>query len=143
MAVEVKMPALSPTMEKGTLARWLVKVGDAVRSGALIAEIETDKATMELEATDDGNISRIIVAEGTEDVPVGTVIALLGDAEDALEENDAAAAPTAVMDLSAETSRFARSSTLIVVTPSTDEAWARFCQALNGRGVVVRDVDQI
>jgi pyruvate dehydrogenase E2 component (dihydrolipoamide acetyltransferase) len=68
MPIELKMPALSPTMEEGTLARWLVKEGDSVSSGDLIAEIETDKATMEFEAVDEGVISKIMVAEGTDGV---------------------------------------------------------------------------
>jgi pyruvate dehydrogenase E1 component beta subunit len=75
MAVELKMPALSPTMEEGTLAKWLVKEGDTVKSGDILAEIETDKATMEFEAVDEGTISKILVAEGTDNVKVGTVIA--------------------------------------------------------------------
>ncbi|MEW4466772.1 pyruvate dehydrogenase complex E1 component subunit beta [Parasphingorhabdus sp. JC815] len=75
MAIELKMPALSPTMEEGTLAKWLVKEGDEIRSGDVIAEIETDKATMEFEAVDEGVMSKIIVAEGTDGVAVGTVIA--------------------------------------------------------------------
>ncbi len=79
MAIELKMPALSPTMEKGTLAKWLVKPGDMVKPGDLIAEIETDKATMEMEAVDEGRIASLIVAEGTADVPVGTVIGLIGE----------------------------------------------------------------
>jgi pyruvate dehydrogenase E1 component beta subunit len=84
MAVELKMPALSPTMEEGTLAKWLVKEGDAVKSGDILAEIETDKATMEFEAVDEGVISSIMVAEGTDGVKVGTVIALIsGEDEDA------------------------------------------------------------
>lgn len=78
MPIELKMPALSPTMEKGTLSSWLVGVGDAVAAGDLIAEIETNKATMEFEAIDDGHIQEIIVPAGTEDVAVGTVIALIG-----------------------------------------------------------------
>ena len=77
MPIEITMPALSPTMEKGNLARWLVKAGDAVRSGDLLAEIETDKASMELEAAEDGVITQIIVTEGTDGVAVGAVIALL------------------------------------------------------------------
>jgi pyruvate dehydrogenase E2 component (dihydrolipoamide acetyltransferase) len=77
MAIELKMPALSPTMEEGTLARWMVKVGDTVKSGDLLAEIETDKATMEFEAVDEGVVSEILVAEGAEGVKVGTVIALI------------------------------------------------------------------
>lgn len=86
MATEIKMPALSPTMEEGTLARWLVKVGDTVNSGDIMAEIETDKATMEFEAVDEGTIARIDVEEGTEGVKVGQVIALLAeDGEDPAE----------------------------------------------------------
>jgi len=91
MAIELKMPALSPTMEEGTLAKWLVKEGDTVKSGDILAEIETDKATMEFEAVDEGTIARILVAEGTDNVKVGTVIATIaGEGEDA---SAAAAAP--------------------------------------------------
>ena len=78
MAIELKMPALSPTMEEGTLAKWLVKEGDTVSSGDILAEIETDKATMEFEAVDEGVIAKILVAEGTDGVKVGTPIALIG-----------------------------------------------------------------
>ncbi|MFC3580654.1 pyruvate dehydrogenase complex dihydrolipoamide acetyltransferase [Sphingomonas hylomeconis] len=89
MPIEIKMPALSPTMEEGTLAKWLVKEGDTVKSGDLMAEIETDKATMEFEAVDEGVIGKILVAEGTDNVKVGTVIATL------LEDGESAdAAPT-------------------------------------------------
>ena len=77
MAIELKMPALSPTMEEGTLAKWLVKEGDTVASGDILAEIETDKATMEFEAVDEGTISKILVPEGTDGVKVGAPIALL------------------------------------------------------------------
>lgn len=92
MAVEILMPALSPTMEEGTLAKWLVKEGDEVSSGDIIAEIETDKATMEFEAVDEGVIGHILVAEGTENVAVNTAIAtLLEDGEEA----GAAPAPAA------------------------------------------------
>ena len=92
MAIELKMPALSPTMEEGTLAKWLVKEGDAVKSGDILAEIETDKATMEYEAIDEGTIGQILVPEGTDNVKVGTVIATItGEGEDAA----AAAAPAA------------------------------------------------
>jgi len=84
MPIELKMPALSPTMEEGTLAKWLVKEGDEVKSGDVLAEIETDKATMEFEAVDEGTISRIVVPEGTDGVKVGAVIALIaGEGEDA------------------------------------------------------------
>ncbi|BBC73060.1 pyruvate dehydrogenase complex E1 component subunit beta [Altererythrobacter sp. B11] len=77
MAIELKMPALSPTMEEGTLAKWLVKEGDTVTAGDVLAEIETDKATMEFESIDEGTVGKILVPEGTENVAVGTVIAVL------------------------------------------------------------------
>jgi pyruvate dehydrogenase E1 component beta subunit len=77
MAIELKMPALSPTMEEGKLARWLVKEGDEVRSGDILAEIETDKATMEFEAVDEGKVGKIVIPEGSENVKVGTIIALI------------------------------------------------------------------
>jgi pyruvate dehydrogenase E2 component (dihydrolipoamide acetyltransferase) len=84
MPIELKMPALSPTMEEGTLAKWLVKEGDEVKSGDILAEIETDKATMEFEAVDEGTIAKILVPEGSDGVKVGTVIALIaGEGEDA------------------------------------------------------------
>ena len=79
MPIELKMPALSPTMEEGTLAKWLVKEGDVVKSGDILAEIETDKATMEFEAVDEGTVSQIMVPAGTDGVKVGTVIALIAD----------------------------------------------------------------
>jgi pyruvate dehydrogenase E1 component beta subunit len=79
MPIELKMPALSPTMEEGTLAKWLVKEGDQVSSGTLLAEIETDKATMEFESIDEGVVAKILVAEGTDEVKVGTVIAILAE----------------------------------------------------------------
>ena len=92
MPIELKMPALSPTMEEGTLAKWLVKEGDSVQSGDLLAEIETDKATMEFEAVDEGTIAQILIPEGTDNVKVGTVIAVIsGEDEDA---GSAKAAPT-------------------------------------------------
>ncbi|MGN6374694.1 MAG: pyruvate dehydrogenase complex E1 component subunit beta [Sphingomonas sp.] len=79
MAIEIKMPALSPTMEEGTLAKWLVKEGDTVKAGDIMAEIETDKATMEFEAVDEGTIAKILVPEGTDGVAVGAVIAMLAE----------------------------------------------------------------
>src|SRR5688500_634888 len=94
LPIAIKMPALSPTMEEGTLAKWLVKVGDKVSSGDIMAEIETDKATMEFEAVDEGTIAAIEVAEGSEGVKVGTVIALLaGEDEDGAVEAPAAKQP--------------------------------------------------
>jgi len=96
MPIELKMPALSPTMEEGTLAKWLVKEGDVVKSGDVLAEIETDKATMEFEAVDEGTIAKIMVAEGTDGVKVGAVIALIaGEDEDASAAASAAPAPKA------------------------------------------------
>ncbi|ABQ67590.1 pyruvate dehydrogenase complex E1 component subunit beta [Rhizorhabdus wittichii] len=96
MAVDLKMPALSPTMEEGTLAKWLVKEGDTVKSGDILAEIETDKATMEFEAVDEGTIAEITVPAGTEGVKVGTVIArIAGEDEDAAPAPKAAAEPKA------------------------------------------------
>ncbi len=92
MAIELKMPALSPTMEEGTLAKWLVKEGDTVSSGDILAEIETDKATMEFEAVDEGKIAKILVPEGTDGVKVGTAIALMGGEGD--EAVDSAPAPS-------------------------------------------------
>src|SRR6266404_9609567 len=83
MPINILMPALSPTMEKGNLAKWLKKEGDKVKSGDVIAEIETDKATMEVEAVDEGTIAKILVPEGTQDVAVNDVIAVMaGDGED-------------------------------------------------------------
>ncbi len=94
MAVEILMPALSPTMEEGTLAKWLVKEGDTVSSGDIMAEIETDKATMEFEAVDEGIVGKIVIAEGTEGVKVNEVIAIL--VEEGEDVPAAGAAPAAV-----------------------------------------------
>ena len=91
MAIDIKMPALSPTMTSGTLAKWLVAEGDKVASGDVIAEIETDKATMEVEAVDDGILAKLVVAAGSENVDVGTVIAVL--AEEGEDLADVSAAP--------------------------------------------------
>ncbi|NOD62988.1 MULTISPECIES: pyruvate dehydrogenase complex dihydrolipoamide acetyltransferase [unclassified Ruegeria] len=93
MPTEILMPALSPTMEEGTLAKWLVKEGDTVSSGDLLAEIETDKATMEFEAVDEGTIGKILIAEGTEGVKVNTAIAVL--LEDGESADDIGATPAA------------------------------------------------
>jgi pyruvate dehydrogenase E2 component (dihydrolipoamide acetyltransferase) len=99
MPIELKMPALSPTMEEGTLAKWLVKEGDAVKSGDILAEIETDKATMEFEAVDEGTIAKILVPDGTDGVKVGAVIAVIaGEGEDV----SAAASAPAKADPKAE-----------------------------------------
>src|SRR5690242_131421 len=98
MPINILMPALSPTMEKGNLAKWLKKEGEKVKPGDVIAEIETDKATMEVEAVDEGTLAKIVVPEGTADVPVNQVIAVLaGEGEDVKAASSAApsAAPAA------------------------------------------------
>jgi pyruvate dehydrogenase E1 component beta subunit len=111
MGIELKMPALSPTMEEGTLAKWLVKEGDTVKSGDILAEIETDKATMEFESIDEGVIGKILVPEGTEGVKVGTVIAVIGGegesapAPSTVAPAAAPAAPTAPAERPAPTAR--------------------------------------
>src|SRR5271169_1886378 len=95
MPTEILMPALSPTMEKGNLAKWLKKEGDIVKSGDVIAEIETDKATMEVEAVDEGTLGKILVPEGTNDVAVNTPIAMIlaeGEDQAALKDGKPAAA---------------------------------------------------
>src|SRR5438067_909545 len=107
MATELKMPALSPTMEEGTLAKWLVKEGDDVKSGDILAEIETDKATMEFEAVDEGKIAKILVPEGTDGVKVGAPIAIMageGESVDAAPKADTAppAPPTAAAEPKAD-----------------------------------------
>jgi pyruvate dehydrogenase E2 component (dihydrolipoamide acetyltransferase) len=113
MPIEILMPALSPTMEEGTLSKWLVKEGDTVSSGDLLAEIETDKATMEFEAVDEGVIGKIMIAEGTEGVKVNAVIAvLLEDGESAGDISASAATPAAATAPSAEAAAPA------VVTPT-------------------------
>ena len=89
MPINILMPALSPTMEKGNLAKWLKKEGDAIKSGDIIAEIETDKATMEVEAADEGTLGKILIPEGTADVAVNTPIAMiLSEGEDAAAITD-------------------------------------------------------
>ena len=130
MAIEIKMPALSPTMEEGTLAKWLVADGDDVRSGDVIAEIETDKATMEVEAIEDGKIGQILVPAGTQHVKVNAVIAmLLEDGESAsdmkLPTPDAPAEPVAApvaddTNPSAETAPIAET----VATPMAETEWS-------------------
>ena len=85
MSINITMPALSPTMEEGTLSKWLVKEGDTISSGDIIAEIETDKATMEVEAVDEGTVAKLLVDAGTEGVKVNAVIAVLAE-----EDEDAA-----------------------------------------------------
>lgn len=100
MAIEIKMPALSPTMEEGSVAKWLVKEGDTVSSGDILAEIETDKATMEFEAVDEGVVARILIPEGTDGVKVGTPIALIAEEGEDVAQPAAtsAAKPTPIKD---------------------------------------------
>lgn len=121
MPIEIKMPALSPTMEEGTLAKWLVKVGDKVSSGDIMAEIETDKATMEFEAVDEGVIASIAVAEGTEGVKVGTVIATLAGDDEAASPapaaKPAAAAATPAPAAPAPAAVVARAPAPVAVAP--------------------------
>src|SRR6476469_1364550 len=108
MSIPVLMPALSPTMTEGKLAKWHVKVGDKVTSGQVICEIETDKATMEVEAVDEGTVAKILVEEGTESVAVNTPIVILAaegeSAEDAAKATPSAPAPKAEPQPKAEES---------------------------------------
>ncbi|MEL6946782.1 MAG: pyruvate dehydrogenase complex E1 component subunit beta [Pseudomonadota bacterium] len=123
MATEILMPALSPTMEEGTLAKWLVKEGDDVRAGDVIAEIETDKATMEVEAVDEGKVGSINIAEGTEGVKVNSVIAVLvedGEAVPAANENTAPARDTKALDTPAEPVPATVTATPIAVAVADD-----------------------
>jgi pyruvate dehydrogenase E1 component beta subunit len=109
MPIQVLMPALSPTMEKGNLAKWLKKEGEAIKSGDVIAEIETDKATMEVEATDEGTLGKILIAEGTADVAVNTPIAtILSDGESAADLDKAPAAAPAKQEKAAESAATAK-----------------------------------
>jgi pyruvate dehydrogenase E2 component (dihydrolipoamide acetyltransferase) len=96
MPIDITMPALSPTMETGTLAKWIVKVGDSVKSGDILCEIETDKATMEVESIDEGVVAELLVAEGAEEIPVGQVIARLSGEGEAAAPALAKAAPVVV-----------------------------------------------
>src|SRR3981081_2859453 len=96
MPINILMPALSPTMEKGNLAKWLKKEGDKVKPGDVIAEIETDKATMEYESIDEGTLAKIVVPEGTQDVPVNQLIAVLAEEGEDVKAAAAAAGKGAV-----------------------------------------------
>ncbi len=121
MATEILMPALSPTMEEGTLAKWLVKEGDTVASGDIMAEIETDKATMEFEAVDEGTIGKILVAEGTEGVKVNTPIAvLLEEGENADDIDTAASASAPAPADKAQSSETAPAAAKAHPTPAAD-----------------------
>ncbi|WP_439110753.1 pyruvate dehydrogenase complex E1 component subunit beta [Lentibacter sp.] len=121
MAIEILMPALSPTMEEGTLAKWMVKEGDTVNSGDIIAEIETDKATMEFEAVDEGVIGKLLIAEGTEGVKVNTPIAIIGEeGEDMSASAAEAAAPAAAAPASVPAQAAAPAAAAPVANTSPD-----------------------
>ncbi|MDZ7895546.1 MAG: pyruvate dehydrogenase complex E1 component subunit beta [Sphingobium sp.] len=128
MGIEIKMPALSPTMEEGTLAKWLVKEGDEVKSGDILAEIETDKATMEFEAVDEGKIGSILVPEGAEGVKVGTVIATMAGeggeeaSAPAAEAKAAESAPPAKAEAAPEAPKKAESGTAKLVSDAKPAA---------------------
>jgi pyruvate dehydrogenase E2 component (dihydrolipoamide acetyltransferase) len=124
MPIDIRMPALSPTMEKGNLAKWLKKEGDSVKSGDVIAEIETDKATMEVEAVDEGTLAKILVPEGTADVPVNQVIAVLaGDGEDVkAAASGAKAAPAPVAAAARPEQKPVQAAAAAAPAPSTPAA---------------------
>ena len=136
MPINITMPALSPTMEEGTLAKWLVKEGDTVESGDLIAEIETDKATMEVEAVDEGVVAKLLVAEGTEGVAVNAVIAVLAeDGEDASAVEAApAAAAAAAPEKPAEPAQEAAPVEAPAAKPAADEPVAAAPRPSAGSG---------
>ncbi|NVK18087.1 MAG: pyruvate dehydrogenase complex dihydrolipoamide acetyltransferase [Methylocystaceae bacterium] len=137
MPIQILMPALSPTMEEGNLAKWCVKEGDTVESGDVIAEIETDKATMEVEAVDEGTIGKILVAEGTEGVKVNELIALLleeGEDESALEGADTAApAPAPAVKEEAPAATSSASATSSPAAPVSDSGDRVFSSPLARR----------
>jgi len=118
MPIEILMPALSPTMEEGTLAKWLVKEGDTIQSGDLIAEIETDKATMEFEAVDEGVVGKILIAEGSEGVKVNTAIAVLLEDGESVDDIGASAAPAAPAAAAAEVAPLAAETAAPAATPA-------------------------
>ena len=123
MPIEILMPALSPTMEQGSLTKWLVKAGDTVASGDLLAEIETDKATMEFEAVDEGIIGKILIPEGSQDVAVNTPIAiLLDEGETADGKDQPAPAPTSAVPPQAEAPSDDKPATAEQSTPATASA---------------------
>ncbi len=122
MAIEILMPALSPTMEEGTLAKWLVKEGDTVSSGDIMAEIETDKATMEFEAVDEGIIGKIVIAEGSEGVKVNEVIAILVEEGEDVPEVGASAAPAAAAADSAPAEAKAPAEAAAPAAPAPDQS---------------------
>ena len=136
MAIEIKMPALSPTMEEGTLAKWLVADGDDVRSGDVIAEIETDKATMEVEAIEDGKIGQILVPAGTQHVKVNAVIAmLLEDGESATDMKLPTPAEPVTAPVADDTTALAETASVAetVSTPTAETDWSGSSTSLTVR----------
>ncbi|MFM2389620.1 MAG: hypothetical protein RLZZ437_1175 [Pseudomonadota bacterium] len=123
MATEVLMPALSPTMEEGTLAKWLVKEGDVVKSGQILAEIETDKATMEFEAVDEGIVGKLLVAEGTAGVKVNTPIAVLVEAGESADAAPAKAAPVAAAAAAAVAAATPAPVAAVAAAPVAKSGW--------------------
>jgi pyruvate dehydrogenase E2 component (dihydrolipoamide acetyltransferase) len=146
MPIDITMPALSPTMETGTLAKWLVKVGDAVKSGDILCEIETDKATMEVESIDDGTVADLLVADGTEDIKVGAVIArLTGEGEGAGEASATLTAPLpaqpAAESPSPQRGEGAETAPGSAPSPFKGEGDSRADGARRGEGAVASDHD--
>ena len=142
MPIELLMPALSPTMEEGTLAKWLVKEGDTVSSGDLIAEIETDKATMEFEAVDEGVVGKIVIAEGTEGVKVNSLIAvLLEDGESADDIGSAPAAAPAATEAPAEETAAAPAATPAPSAPKAADGGRLFATPLARRIAADKGLD--
>ncbi|WP_299353015.1 pyruvate dehydrogenase complex dihydrolipoamide acetyltransferase [uncultured Shimia sp.] len=146
MAIEILMPALSPTMEEGTLAKWLFKEGDTVQSGDIIAEIETDKATMEFEAVDEGTMGPILVAEGTEGVKVNTAIAMmLEDGEDASDVTAPSApapeAAPAAADAGTEAAPAGGSDTPVAPAPQAADGSRIFASPLARRIAADKGLD--
>ncbi|MEP1538469.1 MAG: pyruvate dehydrogenase complex dihydrolipoamide acetyltransferase [Paracoccaceae bacterium] len=143
MPIELLMPALSPTMEEGTLAKWLVKEGDTVASGDLLAEIETDKATMEFEAVDEGTIGKILVADGTEAVKVNTPIAIL--LEEGESADDIGAAPTKAPEAAAASPSAAPAAAAVAapapVAPKAADGTRLFASPLARRIAAQKGVD--
>ncbi len=147
MPTEILMPALSPTMEEGTLAKWLVKEGDSVSSGDLLAEIETDKATMEFEAVDEGVVGKLLVAEGSEGVQVNTPIAVLLDDGESADDIAAAAAPatapeaTNVADAGEEKSPAAAAERAVPPAPASADGTRIFASPLARRIAADKGLD--
>ena len=138
MSIQVLMPALSPTMTEGKLAKWHVKVGDAVKSGQVICEIETDKATMEVEAVDEGTVAKILIEEGTEGVAVNTPICILAaEGESASDAAGAAPAPAAAAAPKAEAPAPAVAASApaapVVATPAAEKEWGGKTQHMTVR----------